>query len=138
MKVIYLASPFSSKFKSLEVSRYNAITKLAARLMHEYEVALITPITSSYNIKLADPDNIDTDFEFWKEIDLTFISRSDEVWVAEMDGWLESVGVREEINFAMNKGITIRVIDMTTLGLRDITASELKELDIKDLGDHYD
>jgi hypothetical protein len=138
MKVVYLASPFSSSIKEVEDYRYKTVTKLAARLMRNYEVALITPITSSYNIKQTDPDFIGTDFEFWKEIDLAFVSRSDEVWVAEMDGWKDSIGVREEIRFALSKGIRVRIIDMDILSLRELYASELEEMRIPNIGDHYD
>ncbi|NDD98325.1 MAG: DUF1937 family protein, partial [Actinobacteria bacterium] len=44
---------------------------------------------------------MDADWETWKSFCLTFLKKSDEIWVYKMDGWNRSRGVAEEIEFAI-------------------------------------
>ena len=81
MFTVYLASPYSYK------SKFKLITQ-SARIGH-----FMT--------------NHDSGFDSWKDIDLNFIDKSDEVWVCMMSGWKESIGVQTEIKYELqtNKGV---------------------------------
>lgn len=113
-KLIYLASPYSHKGEFIRNMRYNLITKITGKLQDRYPYAFIGPITQSHNTApyMESPN---TEFTSWAIRDLTYISRSDEMWVVMIDGWKESKGVQAEIEFASNQNIKVRYINPETL-----------------------
>jgi hypothetical protein len=115
IKMVYLASPLSHPFKEIEKMRYEDINKVAANLHELYpQVAFILPITQSYKLKEYNT-NLGTSFEAWKDRDLEFINRSDELWIVTIDGWKESIGVMAELDFALQYQMPIYFIDPATL-----------------------
>jgi hypothetical protein len=108
-KLIYLASPYSHPEQSVRDDRYDAVTKLAAKLV-EKGVYFIPPIT--FNVPLAPYlTNPDTSWEFWKPFDLMLIDRCDELWIFTYPGFYQSVGLRAEVLYAIEKNKTIRRVN---------------------------
>lgn len=113
-KLVYLASPYSHKDPKVMFKRYTAVTKAAAKLMQMYDVVFFLPITQSHHmVKLN--SNMNGGWNYWKGVDLFMISRSDEVWVLQLDGWKESVGVTAEIEYAREQGIRVRYFEPHSL-----------------------
>jgi len=120
-KMIYLASAYScmdedatDEIKQITRDyRYDEVTKCAAALHDKYPYAFILPITQSHHTAKY-RKNVDTGFAAWERIDLTFVSRCDELWVLDMAGWKESVGVQAEIAFAVANGIPVRIVQHGT------------------------
>ena len=113
--LIYIASPFSSKLiyplnKIHEYIRYRRVTKMIGKLQDTFPYAFIGPITQSYHTKKFSKSKCGQ-FKSWEIVDLTFISKCDELWVIEMDGWEESTGVQAEIKFAKKRKIPVSYID---------------------------
>src|SRR5574338_41833 len=116
-KLVYIASPFScntsnkSMKKRVEEHRYEMITYIAAELKMKYGSthSFILPITQSYNLCKAEP-KLQGSFEQWKEDDLLYISKCDEMWVVQMDGWNKSIGVKAEIDHAQSLGLPVKYI----------------------------
>lgn len=100
-KLIYLASPYSHPEAHIEELRFNQITRLAAKYTVEFGHAFICPITQSYQLVQHSDGALKGSFDKWREIDLRFIQACDEVWVVKMLGWDKSIGVQEEIKFAL-------------------------------------
>ena len=113
MKLIYLASPFSSPSKALQHRRYKAVTKAGAYLTKHTGAAFILPITQSYALVKAMP-SLGGSFISWAEIDFTLLSKCDELWVLTIPGWRESLGVMSEIKFAMNNNIPMWYVNPKT------------------------
>lgn len=110
MKLVYVASPFSSDSPWKEEHNFSLATKWIGRLQVENpDCALFAPITQSYTLKQFEPD-LGTTFAFWANIDYTFLGKSDELWVLTMDGWKESIGVQAEIKFAEENNIPIKYL----------------------------
>jgi hypothetical protein len=104
MKTIYLAVPYSSKglFGRLVMwFRYRSVTVTAAALMKAGH-NVFSPITHSHIIsrigKLPPLDH-----EFWLRMDKWYVLRCDVVYVLLLTGWQDSVGVRREIRWALEK-----------------------------------
>lgn len=114
MKLIYLASPYSYKSKWKIVSwavkwyRSRMVAKIAGWLQDTYpDHAFILPITMSHEtIKFMNIKK--SDFKTWANRDYAYLSRCDELWVARMDGWQSSEGVKAEIKYAKKLKIPIR------------------------------
>lgn len=52
-----------------------------------------------------------TNFEFWENFCLTFLSKCDEMHVLKMDGWKFSYGVNMEEQYCNLNNILVKYID---------------------------
>jgi hypothetical protein len=123
-KVYYTASPYTALGKTgreaedLEALRYFVITDVIARLTLLHGITLLGPITTSHNLKLAQPE-LGTTWDFWKTIDENFMRVSDVLLVVMMEGWAQSIGVKAEIELAKKFHKEIIYMNPVTLELVD-------------------
>lgn len=100
--LIYLASPFSNPDPRVEAERYHQTCQVMAILLDAQHL-VFSPITHARPIcefRNLLPRVQGSGFNTWEKLDLEMIYRCDELWVACLDGWEDSYGVREEIRFA--------------------------------------
>lgn len=119
MKMIYLCSPYSHSDKFVQDQREAEINLIAAKLQAKYKVVIFPPILISAVYKRLLPDKFGTTFKYWCKVDLAAIKHCDEVWVAMMDGYKESIGVTAEIAYAEETNKPVKYIDTTKLKLRE-------------------
>lgn len=93
-KLIYLASPYSHPDPIVRESRFKRIANVAARLMEKGHF-LFCPITHTHPINEAGINS--PGWDFWAKYDYAMLDRCQELWIADMPGWKESVGVNAEI-----------------------------------------
>jgi len=117
--MIYIASPYTHKYKKVMKEREQEVTRVAAELVLKYGYCFYLPITQSAPMERIIP-SLGGSFAKWKDIDLEAIRRSDGVWVVMLDGWKDSVGVCAEIEFALAQGKEVRYIDPFTSMFTDI------------------
>ena len=123
-KMVYIASPYSSKLKSKrqrilqQEERFNSITRIIGELHDIFDYAFIGPITQSH-LTVKHRKKPDTGFKMWAKIDFTYISRCDELWVVMLPGWKESHGVKEETLFCRRNKIEVKFLNPKTLQLFD-------------------
>lgn len=96
MKKIYLAAPYSSVDPKVISERVDKINRYAAELMKTSIV--FSPISHSHPIALA--GRLPTDFNFWVKQNHEFIRWADIVYVLMLEGWENSVGIADEVEFA--------------------------------------
>lgn len=114
--MVYLASPYTAIGmrgyckRKLEADRLVKVTRIASKLTEIHGFAFILPITQSAAMTHFNK-NMSGAFEYWSEIDYTFIRKSDELWVVMLPGWQESEGVFQEINYATKLKKPIKYID---------------------------
>jgi hypothetical protein len=106
--VIYLASPYSHSNKQIEQLRYEAVSKVCARLArsgaHVYSpIAHWHPIAISYRMP--------TNHLYYKDMNKEMITLSSGVWILMLPEWNESKGVQEEIKFAQSIGRKVTYIN---------------------------
>lgn len=108
-KRIYLATPYSHSDDSVQLKRYIEVTKAAAWLMKNKNCSVFSPITHSRPIALC--NSCGGGWEIWSELDLSIINDwSDELYILAIPGWLKSVGVNGEKDFAISCQIPVRLI----------------------------
>ena len=93
----YLASPYSHSSKDIRRTRYRQACQASALIIKE-GVFIIPPIVITH--PLVEFGLPAMDLAFYREYERMMIRRCDGVIVLELDGWLSSVGVGEEIAFA--------------------------------------
>jgi nucleoside 2-deoxyribosyltransferase len=86
------------------------VTRIAARLM-ENGMEVFCPIAHSHAVAEHLPDALRYDHEFWMKQDLPILDKCDMLIIAQLEGWKESKGVREEFEFATKKNLPIGMLD---------------------------
>ena len=105
-----MSSPYSHPDEKVREENYLKVAKLVNKLILKGEVA-ISPIAYGHNLLSVGEDEMPGDWNFWKNFCLTLLDKCDEVYVYKIPGWDKSGGVREEIEYATDKGIRITYVD---------------------------
>jgi hypothetical protein len=109
--MIYLASPYSHPDPAVREKRFRDACRAAVALMQTGH-AVFSPIAHSHPLV---EHGLPTDWSFWERHDREHLARCDEVVVLMLDGWQESIGVREEIRIARELGKPVRYVDIARL-----------------------
>jgi hypothetical protein len=103
MRLIYLANPYHSEDSNIMDRRHNFLMDVLARLSHiENDLVFYSPIAHWH--ETAKHHELPTDFHYWREKDFYMIRKSHSVWVVPFDGWRESFGVQQELEYAEDIG----------------------------------
>lgn len=102
--MIYLASPYSHPDPAVRQERYEQTMAAQAFLLREGRY-VYSPIVASHPMALA--HDLPTDAGWWKKYNHGMMNVCSEVFVLRLDGWDTSVGVLDEIAFALHYGIPI-------------------------------
>ena len=107
-KLIFVSSPYTHKDKEVVNKRYEDVSKYAGKLVSEGQTAF-SPIT--YGHVLCSFQDMPTDFEFWQDFCISFLSKCETLHVLKLEGWEESVGVEAEIAYAVENNIEVIYVD---------------------------
>jgi len=121
MKLIYIGSPYSHPDDSIRESNYQKVSALAAHLCSKGDVCF-SPIT--YGHTLIGFKSMPTDWAFWKNFCISFLSVCEELIVYKMTGWEDSKGLGEEISFARDTGIKVTYMDYKEPKIRELSRAE--------------
>lgn len=104
--MIYLASPYTHDDPKVRAERWIAVCKECARLMSR-GIKVFSPIAHTHPIALQ---GLRGDWDFWKSYDSQFLEWCSELWVLMLEGWEDSVGIKEEIELAKCMGKPIQYV----------------------------
>jgi nucleoside 2-deoxyribosyltransferase len=110
--MIYLCSPYTHVDPAVVEYRFESACIAAASLMKQGHI-VFSPIAHSHPISkyLGKEDH-----QFWLRQDYDFLEQCDELIILMLDGWRESVGIKAEIEMAMDLEITISGVMLDTDG----------------------
>lgn len=110
--MIYLASPYAHPDPDVREQRFDEVCRIAGALMATgHQVFCPIAHTHAIQSRYALPRT----WEFWREQDLPLLAACDWLVVAAMDGWQDSVGVKAEIQIALDTGKRISVCSVESL-----------------------
>lgn len=120
--MIYLASPYWDPNINVRNKRAEDVTKLAAKLMDKGHV-IYAPITHGHTINqhMTAPAG---DHTFWLRQCLPFVLSCSEVFIAKLEGWKESKGVRWEAETAWAFYKKVFTVDPVTLEVKVLEKPE--------------
>lgn len=98
MPFIYLASPYSHPNPQVRRQRYLQTAKFCATIAEEGNVFLFSPIVHWHDI-VASFDLPET-ADYWIRYNRCMQRAAYKLWVLQLDGWRESIGVQKEIELA--------------------------------------
>lgn len=101
MKKIYLACPYTHEDSKVRRDRFAQANKTAGELMKAGNI-VFSPISHSHPVSLTLGN--ENNGKFWIKQDKAFIDWCDELYVLCIDGWDESVGIKEEVDYAKKLG----------------------------------
>lgn len=104
---IYLGTPYTDDDEQVMEDRFEAVTCKTAELMNNGYV-VFSPISSCHPI--AKRFSLPRSWDYWQEMDRSFVEWCDEVWILMLDGWEKSKGVGEEVKIALELGKPIKYI----------------------------
>ncbi|MCP4571453.1 MAG: DUF1937 family protein [bacterium] len=103
-----MASPYSHADPAVERDRFEAVCRVAARMMAAGEI-VFSPIAHTHPIAMA--GTLPRDWEFWKRQDTALLVPARKLVVVKMDGLEKSTGVEQEKQIATRLGIPIEYVD---------------------------
>lgn len=109
MSYIYLASPYTDPDPSVMERRYMVARRELGLLLRRGE-HVYSPIVHCHHI--AEDCELPRGWDFWWDFNKAMLAPARELRVLKLKGWRESVGVREEINFAYTKGKPVAFVDL--------------------------
>ena len=102
--MIYLASPYSSEDPVVRKQRYNVVADYTAKQMAR-GFHIFSPIF--YGHQLSEDYNLPTDAAYWWKFNREFLAASAEFHILIMPGWQQSVGIKQELEFAQAIGLPV-------------------------------
>lgn len=104
----YLASVYSlNADEALRQDRYLYALKWLAKFSLE-GIPVFSPVVHSHDCGIV--HQLPCTFDFWSKLDYAYMDACDELYVLQMKGYQQSVGVTSEIKYAMKKNIPITYI----------------------------
>ena len=113
MKLVYLASPYTHRDQFIMELRASLVGCLTAQFQLEFGTTrtFFSPIVHGHNMtKTKEGQKLPHTWDYWKPHDLNILKRCDELWVVCMEGWEDSTGVQEEIQFAKDNNMSIQKV----------------------------
>jgi Domain of unknown function (DUF1937) len=113
MKLVYLASPYKHELQQVTNKRFRDASKAAGNIVLKFAdegIVVFSPIAHAHNIsKYAKIPAFSEVFYRWSE---EILSRCDEVWILDIIGWDQSVGIRAEIELAKKLDKPIKMVTL--------------------------
>jgi hypothetical protein len=129
--LIYLASPYTHPNKNIEDRRAKAITIIAGKLICNGH-HIFCPVAHCH--KMNRYCNLGGKFEYWREFDEKMISVCNELWIATLQDWDKSVGIKAEVEMTTARSMPLRYVDPITL---EITREPALSYPVTTVLDHW-
>ena len=130
-KLAYVGVPYSDPDPAVRQARFDLVNRTVS-FLKTAGCLCFSPISMLHPIALA--HGLPVDWEYWKQFDLAMLERSQALLIVAIDGWMESVGVQEEIRIATELGIPIGYLldpENQAIVMRFAQRSGLIEIDMK-------
>ena len=94
--LIYIASPYTHEDRRVRRKRAKEVIALTVQLIHQFpQHQFFSPIAHSH--ALAEVGDLPCHFDYWEAFDRKMLGACDELWVAMIEGWKESSGIKSEV-----------------------------------------
>jgi hypothetical protein len=105
--LVYLACPYNHPDRAVRVRRFEAVNRVAAKLMNE-GLHVFSPISHTHPI--AEAGNLPLGWDYWQQYDRAYLTHCHKLIVLMLDGWRESKGVAGEVAIAEELGLPVEYI----------------------------
>lgn len=124
MSYIYLSSPYSHQSDSVRQRRYELALHVASRIT-EQNITVYSPIVHNRHIALK--TQLPSTFDYWSHHNYNMLRWADKLWILTIDGWLDSVGIKGEVEWFDGHGMRpARMIQAINLDLQFLESVDLR------------
>jgi hypothetical protein len=116
MQITYLMSPYTHNKREIMRKRYEQAIKVVYALTAENRL-IFSPVVYCHPIALT--CKIAPEYHLWKTFNTKMVSISDEGIVLQLKGWIDSVGIRHELDLFRKAKKSIYYITPKELGLEE-------------------
>lgn len=109
--MIYLAQPYTSHDPAIMQERYFIACKVIADLINKGYKVFSPIVYGHYLVQYG----TGSEFADWEEFDKWMIDNCSRFVVLRLEGWEESVGVKEEIEYADSLGKYVEYMDVNNM-----------------------
>lgn len=95
--LIYLSSPYTHKSEDVEQERFEQALLAAGYLINSLEL-VFSPIAHSHPIAKA--CKLSGSYDYWIRLNQAWIRACARLYLLQIPGWKESIGVRAEFDYA--------------------------------------
>ena len=120
--LVYLASPYS-RYPHGQAAACEDVGRIAVRLVAERDLCVFSPIL--YFHTLAMLGGFDLHDPVWLEMDRRFFDVATVMVVAGLEGWRQSAGIAQELEWAKEAGKPRFLLDPRDLTLAPIEDAEV-------------
>lgn len=99
MRLIYLASPYKHEDEDILRRRKDAAAAAVAFFINsDADIMPYSPIVHWHEVAVN--HELPHDFHFWQTLDFFMIKKSAAFWILTLEGWRESFGISQELEFS--------------------------------------
>jgi len=109
--IIYFSSPYSHKEQGIVEERFKKTCAMVAKLTAEGNVVISS---IAYGHVLLWFQEMQNDWDFWKNFCLSFLIRAKKMIIYTLPGWELSTGIKGEIEFCKAHGIEVIYLEEDT------------------------
>lgn len=110
-ELVYLACPYSHDSPQIRKNRFEAVSKCAAHFIHQ-GVHIMSPISQTY--WMHENGFTQGNFDFWQGWNKANIRHCKKLFVLQLPGWRDSIGVKGEVEYAQSLGIPVYTVNQFT------------------------
>ena len=103
--MIYLASPYSHPDPGVRFYRYVQARRFVGQRFQVGEHVFSSIV---YCHPIAEQIALPTDHLYWLEFNKNFLLAAQSVYLLKIDGWEDSLGVTQELDFARRHGLPVK------------------------------
>lgn len=103
-KLVYIATPYSHPDPAVMERRFLEVNRFCAGLMKE-GVHVYSPISHTHPIAVC--GDLPRGWDFWEQYDRIMLAACRKIIVFCQEGWLESKGVKAELEIAVELGLAV-------------------------------
>ena len=110
-ELIYLACPYNHKDPDVRERRFRTVSMVAGALMQHGGHKIFSSISHTHPIAIH--GMLPLGFEFWQEYDKAILRCCKAIFVLCLEGWMDSVGVKAEVEYAKQLNLEIKYLYIT-------------------------
>jgi hypothetical protein len=112
--MVVVSGPYSHSNPDIKQIRVKAIADACVKLFQNGDICC-SPLLAGLSFIEKSSYHMPDDYDFWKNFCRSYVKAGHVLYVLDIEGWKESTGVKDEIEYAQSFGMPVYLIEPETL-----------------------